>query len=182
MSFRSSRADDALFIAAFAAVLVGTGLLLRTTGVARSAFYLWPLIIMAAGAFLLYLVILHKASNLVFFGGLFFTIGGSIILADGLCGWLFSEDWPFFMVAAGISWLGAGLRVKHGIKAFFAVPAFSFIILGLLFSLFSFGLVGMSFRRFISLWWPSIIILGGAALFAAYGVSRRRRRGHPDLS
>jgi hypothetical protein len=176
MRNRRSRPDEILYLAAFSTVLVGLALLLHTTGLARSFTYLVPLLVIAGGGLLLFFAILRGGSIRVFLVGLFLAIGGSILLVGVLAAWPFGAAWPLMLTTAGASWLLAGLRDRHRLKASFAAPSIAFILLGLFLSLFSFRLVGISFGGFMRDWWPSLIIAGGFALFGAYGASRRRNR------
>lgn len=181
MSPSRSRNDDLLFIGALAAVLVGIGLLLETTGIAPEAARFWPLLVLAAGGLLLYLAIVRRFSDPFFFAGILFSLVGLLMIAGAFAGWTFARAWPLLMVAAGLSWLASGLRRFRRAKPQSAVPALIFVFLGSFFGLFSFGLVRVGFRQFMSEWWPTVLIAGGAALFVAYGASgpRRGRKGRP---
>ncbi len=176
MSQRKTSSDDRLFISAVAAVLVGLALLLRTTGVAESVPILLPFIVTGAGGVLLYLAVVRRFADPFFFTGVMFCLGGVCMIATALLGARFKQAWPCYMVAAGLAWLATGLRGAGRLRAGFAVPAFGFIFLGSLFVLFSAGVIRMSFGRFFAEWWPSLLILGGLALFAAYGANRPRQK------
>jgi hypothetical protein len=174
MSERKTHGDEYLFVLALAASLVGLGLLLRTTGIARGFRTAWPLAVLAAGGLLLFFSVVRKSRSMVFFAaGIFFAVFGAAFLVASLFGWHFSEAWPLIMVAAGLAWLLSGLRHFRRMKAGYFAPALGFMVLGALFCLFSFDLVGMSFGRFVIVWWPSFLILGGLVLFAVYFITRR---------
>ena len=181
MSPSRSRNDDLLFIGALAAVIAGVGFLLRTTGIAPEAERFWPLMVLAAGGLLLYLAIVRRFSDPFFFAGVLFSLSGLLMIAGVFAGWTFERAWPLLMAAAGLSWLAAGLRRFRRLRPQSAVPALIFVFLGLFFCLFSFDPVRVGFRQFISEWWPTVLIAGGAALFAAYGASGRKRgrKGRP---
>jgi len=174
MSSRQSRRDDALVISALMAILVGIGLLLHTTGIAHGLHPLWPLIILAAGAVLIYVDVMRRASTVLLSGGLFFLFAGGILLAGSLAGWHFRMLWPLLMAVVGLDWLVVGLWRHKRLRAAFAVPAFGFFGLGLFFSLFSFRIIKVSLGHFISEWWPSLLIAGGVVLLLVYGASRPR--------
>lgn len=184
MSARKNHRDDILFISALAAMLIGLGFLLRTTGLARSYKALWPISILAAGCLLAYFAHLRgKGGAVLLGGGVFFSFSGVVILVGALSGWRIGHVWPLIMASAGLSILLAGLRYFGRIRPSFGAPAIGFIVLGLAFSLFSFHIVGISFRHFIRVWWPCFFILGGIVLFIAYGANRRGKLGkseHPD--
>lgn len=184
MGSRKSRGDDVLVLSALMAILIGVGLLLHTTGLARSLHPLWPLVLLGIGASLIYVDIAKRRSTVLLSGGLFLIIGGCVLLVGSLGGWHFKMTWPLLMAAVGLSWLAAGLRQSRRLKASFAAPAFGFLALGLFFSLFSFRIVKTSLGRFIAEWWPSLLIAGGVVLLLVFSASRRRgdRQGPPGRS
>jgi hypothetical protein len=173
MSQRRSRSDDVLFISALAAILLGAALLLYTTGAFAGALRSWPLLVIGAGGVLLYIALVRRASYYFLFGGLLFVLEGAFFLAAAIMGWKLARAWPLCMAIAGLSGLAAGGFSLRRLKVFYAVPSVSFLALGLLFSVFSFRLAGISFATFIAVWWPTVLIAGGVALFIAYGISRR---------
>lgn len=177
---RSRSSDDVLFISALAVVLAGLGLLLRTTGVASSMFYLWPLILSAAGGCIVYLAVVRNMGSAPFFFGAFLAGLGVFLLARGLAGWPLRAAWPLVMPVIGLALAATGYRDKGRAKASYLIPALGFAGLGFLFSLFSFDIIGISLGRFIRIWWPLLVIAGGGALFAAYGYSRRRSGRPPS--
>jgi hypothetical protein len=180
MNKRRSRSDDVLFISALAALLIGTALLLYTTGTFDGAIRAWPFLVMAAGGVVLYLALTHRSSFSFLFVGIFMVFEGAFILASIILGWKLAKAWPLAMALAGISGLIAGLIAKKKMKIAFAVPSFSFVFLGLAFSVFSFGWAGISFKSFIVVWWPTLLIVGGISLFIVYGYSRRGSKRRVD--
>jgi len=177
MSERKQHVDELLFVTALAAILGGLGLLFHTTGLARGLGVLWPLLLIAGGALLLFFSAIKGRSSTSFFAGAFFAaIFGIAWLLSTLLGWSFAQSWPLIMVSAGIAWLVAGFRRSRKPQAGFIVPSSCFILLGTLFCLFSFDVVDMSLGAFVRIWWPSFLILGGIVLFVAYGAARRTDR------
>jgi hypothetical protein len=177
MNHSRSRSDDVLFISAFAAVLLGVALLLYTTGTFEGALRAWPVLVMAAGGALLYLALVRRASFYFLFGGLFFVLEGAFFLVASLMDWQLAKSWPLCMAFAGVAGLVSGTAAKRRLNVFFAVPSICFIFLGLVFALFSLGFIKVDFRRFIAVWWPSLLIAGGISLFVAYGISNDRANG-----
>ena len=173
MNKRRSRSDDVLFISAFAAILLGVAFLLYTTQTIVGVLRAWPILVMAVGGVLLYLTIVRGASFPFFFSGLLLVLEGAFLLVSVLIGWRIAKSWPLGMAVAGIAGLGSGLAAKKRFQVFYGVPSIGFTILGLAFSVFSFGLVKETFKSFITVWWPSLLIVGGISLFVAYGFSRR---------
>jgi hypothetical protein len=173
MNQRRSRSDDILFISALVAILLGVIFLLYTTKAFSGALHAWPILIIAAGGVSLYVSIVRKASFYFLFIGLLFAVEGVFLLVSVILEWPIARIWPLCMVLAGAAGTVSGLMAQKRIKAFYVVPSFGFIFLGLAFALFSFGLVRVRFISFIAVWWPCLLIAGGIALFFAYGVSRR---------
>jgi hypothetical protein len=172
MNQRRPRSEDILFISALAAILLGVAFLLYTTNTFIGAPRAWPIMVMAAGGLLLYFALVRGASFSIFFGGILLALEGAFFLASMLLGWKLSKSWPLAMATAGVAGFVSGLAAKRRLMAFFAVPSIGFTSLGLIFALFSFGLARVSFKNFIAVWWPSLLIAGGISLFVAYGISR----------
>jgi hypothetical protein len=176
MRQRRARSDDVLFISALAAILLGLGLLLYTTGMARGIGKVWPVLIIAVGGVLLYLALVRGFSSYFFFGGTLFVLEGAFFLVGRILDLRIKEAWPITMIIAGMAGLAMGLWKWKALRARSAAPSLGFAGLGILFSLFSFRVIDMEFGRFIAIWWPSLIIVCGACLFVAYGIGLRARR------
>ncbi|HUW40101.1 MAG TPA: hypothetical protein VMV90_03765 [Rectinemataceae bacterium] len=172
MKRRRSRSEDILFISALAAVLVGIGLLLYTTKAVPVGDRLWPILVMAVGGTLGYFALVRGASDYFFFGGILFVLTGMLSILSHFVGWTLREAWPLVMVVSGATGLLTGLRRWKRMRPGFMTTSLCFLFLGLVFSLFSFKFIDISFRRFVVTWWPSLLIAGGVALFAAYGYRR----------
>jgi hypothetical protein len=179
MNKRRPRSDDVLFISALSALLLGVALLLYTTGTFEGANRAWPFLIMAAGGFLLYLALVREFSFFVLFVGILFVLEGALILVSLLLDWKLVKVWPLGMALVGLAGFVSSLIAKKRMRVSFAVPSIGFVFLGLVFTAFSFGLVGVSFKGFIVVWWPTLLIIGGISLFVAYGLSRH---GSPKRS
>lgn len=176
MKSRRPSSDDVLFISALAAVLMGVGLLLRTTRPLEGGIGAWPVLVMAAGGGLLYLALVRNASIYILFGGMLFALEGAFFQAMLLASWPLSQSWPLVMAVAGAAGVATGFVRKQGRKAPYLVPSLGFLGLGLFFALFSFKWIRADFSDFIAAWWPTVFIVGGICLFVAYGLARRRTR------
>jgi len=168
-----------LFISALAAVLIGIALLLVTTGAFPGAFRAWPLLVMAVGGAFLYLALVRHSSPAFLFGGIVFVLEGAFFLAALLLRQEIGRVWPLTMVVGGVASAAAGLATWRRPRPSFVVPALCFVLLGALFSLFSYDVIGLSFRQFIVAWWPSLIIVGGILLFVALGLRGRGEGREP---
>jgi len=182
MNKRRPRSDDVLFISALVALLLGVALLLYTTGIFEGALRGWPFLIIAAGGVFLYLAIARGPSNSFLFVGILFLLEGAFILIALIFGWKLMMAWPLGMTVAGLSGFITGLVAKKKIKVAFAVPSFGFVFLGLAFTVFSFGLAKSSFKNFIVVWWPTLLIASGISLFVAYGLSPRGLKRRAEVA
>jgi len=182
MNKRRPRSDDVLFISALSALLLGVALLLYTTGTFGGTGRPWPFLIMAAGGFLLYLALVREFSFSILFVGIIFVLEGALVLVSILLEWKLIKAWPLGMALVGFAGVISSLIAKRKMRASFSVPSIGFVFLGLTFSAFSFGFMGVSFKSFIVIWWPTLLIAGGISLFVAYGLSRKRSPKRSDAS
>jgi hypothetical protein len=182
MNKRRPRSDDVLFISALVVLLLGVALLLYTTGTVDGALRAWPFLVMAVGGVLLYMALVRGSSFYFLFAGIAFLLEGAFILVSTIIGWKLVKAWPLGMAIVGLSGLISGLASKKRLKTAFAVPSFSFVFLGLAFAVFSFGWAKVGFKSFIVVWWPTLLIVGGIALFVAYGLSHRGSSGRLEAA
>lgn len=147
-------------------LVFGASLLLRTTGYVEGTFALWPLALVLFGMYLLYRVYFRNGYESNVFSGLFLILAGAFLLLSntGLFDAEFRHIWPLFMLFAGISLFFYGLKKEGTAKMRMLIPSASIIILSLVFMLFSLRIVSMSFRRFVIMWWPALLVFAGAVL------------------
>jgi hypothetical protein len=172
MTRRRPRSDDVLFISALTTIIFGLAFLLYTTKIFIGPFRAWPILVIAAGGVLFYFALVRGFPFSFRVIGIFCVLEGAFFLTSMLLGWKLRQSWPLSMAIAGISGILSGLAAKKRLKTFLIVPSIGFTVLGLVFCLFSFGLVSMNFKSFIAVWWPTLLIAGGISLFVAYGLSR----------
>lgn len=171
---------DSIFALAIALVLVGTALLFLTTGAMPGPSRLWPMGVAAVGCVILYLSATRTLASAWFFMGSAFVLSSALLIVRGFLEWPLSWYWPLFMVVLGLSSLVTGWnRYRRG-RAVYLVPAFSFVVLGIFFSLFSFDVIQFSFRRFFTEWWPVFLIAAGLVLLTLYFYNRTRFSRHPE--
>ena len=174
---------DSVFALAIVLVLAGTALLFLTTGAMPGPSRLWPMGIAAVGSLILYLGATRSLSSAWLFTGTAFVLSAALLLVRGFLEWPLSWYWPLFMVVLGLSNLVPGWYRYRKPRAVFLVPAFSFVVLGGFFSLFSFDVLRFSFRRFFTEWWPVFPIAAGLVLLVLYFYNRARfvrAPGRPD--
>jgi hypothetical protein len=171
-----TKRDDALFLSALVAVLVGTGLLLETTGFMLPVEWAGPLVVMASGGVLLYFALVQGRTGIFLGAGAFLVLSGLVFLFVG-SGWGLGRTWPLLMTSAGLSWLAYGFWTFGRLRINFLVPSVIIVVLSLFFALFSFRIVTVRLTSFIAMWWPLLLIMGGIALFVAWSLRAGRAKG-----
>lgn len=165
---------DSIFALAIVLVLGGTALLFLTTGALPGPSRLWPMGIAAVGSVILYLGATRSLASVWLFFGTAFVLSAILLIIRGFLEWPLSWYWPLFMIVLGLSSLALGWRRHRRPRAVYMVPAFSFVVLGVFFSLFSFDVIRFSFRRFFAEWWPVFLIAAGLVLLVLYFYNRTR--------
>ncbi|HUX38850.1 MAG TPA: hypothetical protein VMV44_13200 [Rectinemataceae bacterium] len=172
--------DDALFLGALLALLVGTGLLLETTGTLHLPHWGLPVLVLAAAGVSLWLFIVRGRSAVFLGTGVALALSGIVLLVSAL-GVGISRSWPLVMASLGLGLLAYGSRRLRGLKAAIAVPSLGIVLLALFFALFSFRVVTVSLAVFVSQWWPLLFIIGGISMFLAWSLRSRRDRAKRRL-
>jgi len=163
---------DIVFWIASVCVAMGMGFLLLTTGLVRNAVMLWPIGPGLASAFMLYAVLRKNGQKKVVFLSLLVFLYSALMLLVYASPLTLRSMWPMFVVVTGIAVLPAGFLRYKRLRPVFFVPGSAFLILGALFSVFSFGFSSLSFRTFVTIWWPGFIMAGGLFLFVIYFVNK----------
>lgn len=158
-------------------VAAGAVLLMRTSGLMPEVRGLWTLPVLVIGIVLLYLAFAQDGPEGYVFVGMILTLVGLVSL---LLNTVMSEVglyriWPLFMTIAGVS-LAVYARTKaEAARVTLQIPAVAIIVLSGVFLLFSLDVIERDFRRVVATWWPSILIVFGAALLWVYAARRRDR-------
>ena len=82
------------------------------------------------------------------------------------------QIWPLFVIIAGFCFLGADLFVYRRLRTAFLFPSIMLVFLGAAFLIFSSDVFLISFRRFISVCWPVVLVVFGILLLSVYGIQR----------
>ena len=172
--------DDALFLGALFALLVGIGLLFETTGTLHMPEWGLPVMVLAAAGILLWLCVVRGYSAVFLGTGIALALSALSLFIYAL-GPGIVHSWPLIMASAGIGLFSYGLRRFKSFRPAIAVPATIIIILALFFSLFSFHVVTVSLAVFVSEWWPLLFIIGGISMFLAWSLRSRRERAKRRL-
>ena len=122
------------------------------------------------------LALILRRSQRYFFVSIFLLFS-AFFLALQLFGFLNApiiKLWPLLVINVGISFFSAGIFTWRKIRFSFLIPSVAFLLMGLLFLLFSLGLVGFSFKAFFLQWWPVLLIACGFLLLIA-SLSERQK-------
>ena len=105
---------------------------------------------------------------LLFFSGILFTLLSSNIIPFSI-----KRMWPLCVTIAGLSLFISGFYKHKRILFAYLFPSVTLVFLGLLFLLFSFKIVHTSFRNFVSVIGPFLLIVSGAFLMALFFLQQR---------
>ncbi|MBP5402344.1 MAG: hypothetical protein J6Y36_04210 [Treponema sp.] len=159
----------------FMCVLMGLAFLLIIPAKKAEGFlFIFFLVLMCLSAFLIY-VSLVLSKPVLLYGGLnlFIYSVAAEIFTTKLIPFQMTKVWPLLMIAFGITLIPSGyLRFKK-IRTVYLIPAIVLIFLGTVFSLFSFHVIKVPFRKFFAYMWPSILIAAGLILIAYYLYSQK---------
>ena len=159
-----------------AAILVAGGvLLLWTLGYLPRPGYLWPLPVMLAGLFLLYLSYFRRKSSRYIIPGMVLSLGGLffLLLNTVLQGHSMEKVWPAFMLITGLSLIPYGYRKKGNARISIIIPGIFIAALSVMFLPFSLGAAGIGLLDFVRQWWPLAIVVFGIALVISFFSTRR---------
>jgi hypothetical protein len=157
----------AVFIIGFFLMLLGVISLVRSIGgVSRLSIFVAFLFLVAGSLFAVLAIKLNKRVIYLFFASLFCMVGFFVFLvALGIIPSSFLLNaWPLLAVFSGLALLPTGWRYYGAFRAKYVVPSCVFVALGIVFLVFSFGIVTFSFKQFILDWWPLLIVLAGIIL------------------
>jgi len=167
-------------------VILLTGVFLLAVKFSQTQdFFGWKAIFLTGtGAFLLYLSItVIKKGFCVFLGIFLFLFGVHILLLDvSILPFTFRETWPLTIIICGLALIPSGLYNLKRIRTIYLFPAVLMILMGTVFLLFSTHIIKSSFRHFISMWWPLILIFGGIWLIILFVVQQTHHEILPYMN
>lgn len=168
-----------LLALAFVAVVVGVGLLFVTTRNVSITSVFWMVGGVVVGLILAYYSTTRRFGARTAFVGLFIMAVALIRFAALAFGIPAADYWPLYAIGAGICLLIAGFVRYKGPKPGFIVLSSLFVLLGLFFSIFSFGFSSMRFMSFMSIWWPALIVAAGLFLLVVWLVQHSMQVDEP---
>jgi hypothetical protein len=153
-------------ICILAGVLFFTRIALRLNGHVEP----WTVILTVTGAIVFYLSLAKFNYAQLFFIGLYSVLTGFffVIVCSGLVSPGFSGLWPVSIVLAGISTLLTGIAKDRRIRVAYLFPSVLLMCMGSYFLLFSLDLISMSFRRWLSIFWPVFPVFLGLSLIVLF--------------
>ncbi len=179
MSERYPRFPNKLLVLGVFFLLVGGLLLLWTFGYLNRFSATWPVIPLIAGLVLLYFRVFRTGPDYYLFVGTALVLAGALLLLTRTA---FPAEliriWPLFMTIVGVSMFIYGRRKSGAVRVTFTVPGAAMVLLSAVFLTFALELLTVDFVRFVSRWWPIILVLLGLSLVIAH-VLRSAPGGEP---
>lgn len=122
------------------------------------------------GAFLLFLGFVQSHKFRFFFPGLFLSQSSIfwLIVNNVLYNFSFVSLWPVLLIIIGESILIATAISNKKMNFYVWVPSLSFILLGIVFLLFSIDIIKIPFIAFATTWWPIMLVLAGIVLVVIF--------------
>ncbi|MBQ0051412.1 MAG: hypothetical protein KBT11_05040 [Treponema sp.] len=159
-----------LLAAGFVCILAGLLLISYFSASFRQQIPVSAIITMVSGAAIVYIAIALLRWASIFFAGLYifacgllFTFIHANVVESNL-----SQLWPLFVIFCGLCLLLTCLFKHRRIRSVYGMPAGIMIGMGIVFFLFSFKIITISFVSFISKWFPLILICFGAVLVGIF--------------
>ena len=137
--------------------------------------FLVPMLLIVCGAVFLYFTMCFTNSTFHLFLGMELCFAGvfSMLVVQHILPLSLREWWPIFVVFSGFAFFFAGLYRHRRMLAAYTLPSVLLIVLGLLFLLFSFHAVTISFRSFVAIFGPFVLIAGGVTLVILFQIQRK---------
>ena len=144
---------------------------------------LWPPVLIFLGGYFIWRVFFLDASEALLFMGMLAVQGGVLGLLNGWFSFINVERiWPIFLFMAGVTLIPYGMRKRRFNRPVFIIPAVTFIFMAGIFLPFSLDLIQMSFREFVILWWPLLLVFLGILLLATHwGRNLKDKRKRSDI-
>jgi hypothetical protein len=185
MEKRARRFPNMLLVIGVLLFLLGGLLLLWTFGYLRNGGGLWPLIFILLGLFVLYLVVFRGRAEVYVFPGMLMALGGLyFLLGTSFMPWHdLIRIWPVFMAITGASIIPYAFMKQGYARVVLLVPSIAIVFLAGVFLPFSLRVVSVRFVRFVSVWWPVLVVILGIGFLVAHFVrlGRKEDMGTDDI-
>ncbi len=166
----SVRFPNKMLLGSIFFLLVGTGMLLVTTGVLPKYGDLWPIPMTLTGVLFLYFVSVRDPKFGYLVPGVILTMSGILLILHRVFFFDVPIDrfWPLFMTFAGCALTVYSLKFRRNTRQVILVPAVFITLLSLVFLPFSLGITKKSFRDVVVAWWPLLLIVLSAGMFMEF--------------
>lgn len=141
-----------------------------------------PIFLMIVGLSVALLTPSTKSSYQLFIGLGFIFIGGfSFLLMRSIIGGTLLQLWPVIGIGNGVILLIAGFYKYRKISFGYVIPSIAMIVLSAWFLLFSLKIVSISFKEFIIVFGPLLLVMLCVLLFVVYIFKRNSKSSEePD--
>ena len=122
------------------------------------------------GALCFYVSLVTYRHAPLFFFGLYLCLAASLYLfvTSGILSVSWTQLWPGGVVLCGICLFLTGLFRHRKVRSAYLFPGVLLVLLGAVFLLFSFDIVTISFREFVTRSWPFFLMGVGAFLIGLF--------------
>ena len=142
----------------------------------------WPVVGMVLGAVFLYFTLSFTHNSFHFFLGIFCALSGIFfgLVTSGVVPKTLHEWWPASVVFASLALLASGFYKAHKLRIAYTFPAVTLLLLGIVFLLFSFRAIPVSFKSFALMFVPFFIIISGIFMVVLFLLQRKYNQFYVD--
>ncbi|MCQ2577888.1 MAG: hypothetical protein MJ176_05105 [Treponema sp.] len=130
----------------------------------------WPLLIIGLGFFFFFSTLAIKRNSIFFFWGFFLSLSGFILLLITMEVIHFGilKLWPVFGIIAGVDIILLSYFKKRMFSISNLLSGFAVIVICCVFLPFSLGIASISFKAFVIIAFPVLLVIGGVSLVALF--------------
>lgn len=138
--------------------------------IGTAAFSVYPLLVCFAGFVFLYIYFGVSKTPFKLFVGMSFVLNGlfCLLVSRGAFNMTMKEYWPVLVIVTGVSLFVAGRTKGRHLILPYDLPGAIFLFMGVIFLLFSLGIIQMSLAQMAVMSVPVILILTGVILVVLF--------------
>lgn len=172
MKFSKLLTYHILFGLAVMMLSIGAGLLVFTTkGLYNYKIFL-SLLVFSISSIFCYIALIKKSQAKIVFLLLFLASVSALRFAGQIFELAPGRYWPLYTIMAGLCMLLSNIFLCRKIGISVILISSTFILMGIFFSIFSFGYSPMRFRVFLVRWWPILFIASSLVLLILWILKR----------
>ena len=135
----------------------------------------WPLVGIVCGAVFLYFTLSFTHNSFHFFLAVFCGLSGVFfgLVSGGIIPKTIREWWPALVIFASFALFASGFYKAHKLRIAYTFPAVTLLLLGIVFLLFSFRAIPVSFKSFALMFVPFFIIISGVFMVVLFLLQRK---------